>query len=206
MFNNAIHATVTRIIQDKILLGLVIVCILGVFVGGFTTKEQAPASPKRSHLETASEPQSPGATPVSSAYASAQLDPHLATDFVKWWMSGAMDFSQASAIKNHDAAFSYMTPEALQTFRSGFWTPTLAAGVSRGSIVGAFQPISVQADAINPDGSIVVTLQGTLVTQSSGHPITQQLQMDLLVRKQASGLRIAGIYNRMIAIPGSSVY
>jgi hypothetical protein len=175
---------------------------LGIFVGGFATSDEAPESIKR--LQSKASGNSAGAGHEDKT--SAKMDPPLATDFVKWWMSGAMDYSANSAAKNHEAAFRWMTPEAVQTFQSSLWTPNVADGVAHGRIIAAFQPVSVQAQAINPDGSIVVALQGTLVTQSTGRPITQQLQMDLLVRKESEGLRIAGIYNRLAAIPGSSVY
>jgi hypothetical protein len=200
MFQDIIRATVTRIIQDKLLLGLVIVGILSIFVGGFATSDEKAGN--KNMKETAEQPPSDnkGGSEVS------KLDPSLATDFVKWWMSGAMDYSAASAAANHEAAFRWMTPEAMQSFRQSLWTTDTATGVAQGLYVAAFQPVSVQAAAVNPDGSVVVTLSGTLVTQASGRPYTQQLQMDLLVRKESDGLRIAGVYNRVAAVPGSSAY
>jgi hypothetical protein len=201
MLQDIIRATVTRIIQDKLLLGLVIVGILSIFVGGFATSDEK-AGNKNMMKETADQPPSDnkGGSEV------AKLDPSLATDFVKWWMSGAMDYSAASAAANHEAAFRWMTPEAMQSFRQSLWTPDTASGVAQGLYVAAFQPVSVQAAAVNPDGSVVVTLSGTLVTQASERPFTQQLQMDLLVRKESDGLRIAGVYNRVASVPGSSAY
>jgi len=201
-FSDLVRATVARILQDKILLGLVIVAILGIFVGGFATSDEAPESIKRLQQQASGNSADAGHEDKTSA----KIDPPLATDFVKWWMSGAMDYSPNSAGKNHEAAFRWMTPEAVQTFQGTLWPPNVADGVAQGRIVAAFQPVSVQAQAINPDGSIVVTIQGTLVTQSTGRPITRELQIDLLVKKESEGLRIAGMYNRLAAVPGSSVY
>ncbi len=200
MFQDIIRATVTRILHDKLLLGLVIVGILSIFVGGFTTSDEKPANKAQKEASEQSSAETKGASEVS------KLDPSLATDFVTWWMKGAMDYSAASAAANHEAAFRWMTPEAMSSFRQSLWTPDTATGVAQGLYVAAFQPVSVQAAAINPDGSVVVTLSGTLVTQSSGRPYSQQLQMDLLVRKETDGLRIAGIYNRVATAPGGMTY
>jgi hypothetical protein len=207
MFQDLVRATVTRVIHDKILLGLVIVGILGIFVGGFATSDEKPASLK--HAQNEASEQSDSSNQADNKGGSAEvskLEPSLATDFVKWWMKGAMDYSAASSAANHEAAFRWMTTDAMQSFRSSLWTQDTATGVAQGLFVAAFQPVSVQAVAVNPDGSVVVTLTGTLVTQSSGRPFTQQLTMDLLVRKEQEGLRIAGVYNRVASVPGTSVY
>jgi hypothetical protein len=204
MFQDLIRVTITRIIHDKILLGLVIVGILGIFVGGFATSDDKPASLK--HTQSDGQEQSAAPNQAESKGADSKLEPQLATDFVKWWMAGAMDYTAASSAANHEAAFRWMTPEAMQNFRSSLWTPDTAQGVAQGLYVAAFQPVSVQAAALNPDGSVVVTLTGTLVTQSSGRPFSQQIQMDLLVRKENDGLRIAGVYNRVASATGASVY
>jgi hypothetical protein len=71
--------------------------------------------------------------------------------------------------------------------------------VVTGQVVAAFQPVSVQAEAINPDGSIVVGANGTLVVQANGNPMTQQLSTDFLVRRDKDGLRIIGLYNKQLA-------
>jgi hypothetical protein len=92
-----------------------------------------------------------------------------------------------------------MTSEAKQTFQANYWTPEIAQGVMSGQVVAAFQPVSVQAEAINPDGSVVVGASGTLVIQAAGTPMTQQVVADFLVRKDQGGLRIAGLYNRQVA-------
>jgi len=200
MVQDIIRATVQRILHDKVLLGLVIVGILSIFVGGFATTDDKPANKAQRESAEQAPSDSKGGAEV------AKLDPSLATDFVKWWMSGAMDYSAASAAANHEAAFRWMTPEAMSTFRQSLWTPDTATGVAQGLYVAAFQPVSVQAAAVNPDGSVVVTLSGTLVTQASGRPYSQQLQLDLLVRKETDGLRIAGVYNRVAAAPGTATY
>ncbi len=228
MFQDIIRLTVQRIFNDKILLGLLIVCLLGFFVGGFNHKDEPPLAIKgmETAAPTASNPSSNGAAPpVSSPNSNAFVQPHpaaqpgasnyakaaglspsLAVDFVKWWMKAAMDYSQQSAAQSHEAASNWMSPEAYKAFTEAFWTPNLAEQIGSGTTVGAFQPISVQAEAVNPDHSIVVGLTGTLVLQAANaQPVSSQIQIDVLVRKGDTGLRITGINNRINTL-SPSVY
>jgi hypothetical protein len=194
--------------RDKILLSLVIIGIFGIFVGGF-----APGRDERPAVKTLESPSNPsqsekGASSAQSpSYAATEgLDASLATDFVKWWAMGAMDYSAATGTKSHVAAFHWMTPEAQSSFETTFWPADLANGIAQGQIVGAFQPIAIQAEAINPDGTVVVGVSGTLVLQATGRPTTQQIMADVLVRKEQSGLRVAGLYNRSAPPVNSSAF
>src|SRR5262245_28821856 len=117
MVQDIIRATVTRILHDKLLLGLVIVGILSIFVGGFATSDDKPANKGQKEVSAELAPNDSKGAPDGS-----KLDPALATDFVKWWMSGAMDYSAASAAANHEAAFRWMTPDAMSAFRQSLWT------------------------------------------------------------------------------------
>lgn len=208
MIKDLTRLTVERVMRDKILLGLVIVGLFGIFVGGFSGgREDRPAVKAESH--EAAQPtvaKSSVSAPASSYAATDPLDASLATDFVKWWISGAMDYSANGSAKSHASAFHWMTPEAQSIFEANFWPNDLAAGIAHGQIVGAFQPVSVQPEAINPDGSVVVLMSGTLVLQSTGRPTTQQIFADVLVRKDQSGLRVAGLYNRSQPPVSSTVY
>ncbi len=217
MFQDIIRLTVQRIFNDKILLGLLIVCLLGFFVGGFNHKEEPPLAIKG--METASPPatapsnnsavqtrSSPAAPSGLGNYAKTDLAPSIAVDFVKWWMKAAMDYSPQSAVQSHEAASNWMSPEAYKAFTETFWTPDLAEQISSGVTIGAFQPISVQAEAVNPDHSVVVGLTGTLILHAAnGRPNSSQIQMDILVRKGDTGLRITGINNRLTTV-SPSVY
>lgn len=222
MFQDIIRATVQRIFSDKILLGLLIVCLLGFFVGGFSGHKDEPPVPVKG-IERAASPQTNSSTnsasqnqtpsqensPVSSGgstYHTEQLEPALAVDFVKWWMKAAMDYSKTSARQSHEAASNWMSPEAYKAFREAFWTEDLADQITSGVTVAAFQPIAVQAEAINPDHSVVVGLTGTLIMHNTHErPVSNQIQIDLLVRKGDTGLRIAGINNR-VTTPSASTY
>jgi len=208
------RALVQRIFRDKILMALVVIGVLGLFMGGMSGKQEPPVASKSGggqpmdrggddtrSMTPASLDGQPGAAP-----AQQPLEPNLATDFVKWWLGGAMDYTTATAVANHEQAFGWMTPEAQRAFQAAFWTPETQQMIASGQLVAAFHLAAVQAEALNPDGSVVVGVTGTLVTDTGGKPTPHQLTADLLVRREQDGLRIAGIYNRVTTVPGVSVY
>jgi hypothetical protein len=191
--------------KKKIILGLVITGMLLIFVGvGFSADE--PANANKSATAPSAQVPAP-ATPAPLAQPKPVADPftpELATQFVKWWSAKSMNYTAASAKADHDEAFKWMSPEAVQAFQSCFWTPGIEQEVLMGHVGAAFQPVSVQAEAINPDGSIVVALNGTLVMQAPGTaPVTQQIAVDYLVKKDDQGLRISGLYNRTTVAPAA---
>lgn len=235
MIQEIIRALITRIMQDKILMGLVILGVLAVFVvpnvgnnepppGHGSNAANAPPQLGESggwggggHGQPAAHPEGAQAVPGAQGAQGAQgaaapvdpnaLNPTLATDFVKFWMGGAMDYNAASAAQSHKEAAKWMTPETQQAFETNFWSPDIANGIASGQLRGAFQPIKVEAQAVNPDGSIVVRMTGTLVLQQSTvRPVTHQIVMDLLVRKEGENCRIAGLYNQSYVMQPNSPY
>lgn len=138
------------------------------------------------------------------------LSPAEAVEFVKFWIGGAMDYHANTAEKNREKALAWMTEDAAQAFKATFWTRELKHGITSGSIIAHFQTISVQATAVNPDGSVVVHVRGSVAMQMDGHaPGTEHLMTDYLVKKEANGLRIAGVHNKtyiQASSPTSSYY
>lgn len=186
---------IKKLITDKILLGLVIVGLLLFFVGAWASQDDDKKKAETSvPIPAAQMQQQAAAVPTVPV-----LEPSLATDFVKWWMTNAMDYNTRSAYNSHAVACRWMTGSARQTYVATFWTPEISQGITSGQVMAAYQPASVQAEAINPDGTVVVGATGTLVIQSQGAPITQQVAIDCLVRKDKEGLRIAEICNRQVA-------
>jgi len=214
MFQEIVTQAVRKILGDKILLGLLIVCLLGVFVGGFSlnrdrgTKEDG-GQPEQEQPVSSSNNSSVKSSVSSkdnaldSNYKGGKLTPDLAVAFVKWWIRQSMDFTPNSAAQSHQAADHWMTPGTAKSFDAAFWNPQLASQVTSGSTVGAFQPISVVAKAINPDGTIVVNVTGTLVLQMGSRPSSHQIEMDVLVCKESRGLRVSGFYNRLTSVSNS---
>jgi hypothetical protein len=207
MLEDLFRMTIQKIISDKILLGLVIIAFCGIFVGSFSSKKDERPAVKAIETLPVVPQLAKDKSAVPSGYSNnAALEPALATDFAKWWVSGAFDYSNISAAKSHSIALTWMTPTAQKSLTDTFWTPQLANAIAQRSIVGGFQPSTIQAEAINPDGTVVVGLSGTLVMQSGGRPVSQPILLDILVRKEPSGLRIAGLYNRSTPPLTSSAY
>jgi hypothetical protein len=189
---------IQRIMKDKILLGLVIVGVLLIFVGvvGSGDDPAKPSQPASQPL--AAEAAKPMAAPQAAAPTApvAAVDPKLASEFVTWWISKSMDYTAATAKPHHVEATSWMTPRAAQAFLGCFWTPAIEQEIMTGHVRAFFQPVTVQAAAINPDGSVVVSLAGTLAIQTANTaPMTQQITCDFLVRQEKEGLRICDLYN-----------
>ncbi|RTL45941.1 MAG: hypothetical protein EKK48_00960 [Candidatus Melainabacteria bacterium] len=200
---NMVNLVIQRLLRDKILLGLIIVGVLTIFVGVAFTGDDPKDPNKATPLATAGPQgagqglQAPGAVGTPTAATPAQpagLTPELATKFVTWWLSKSMDYSMATGKASHQEAFGWMTPQTVQAFQTGYWTPEIENAVVTGKVTAAFQPVSVQAQFINPDGSIVVAMTGALVMQQAGtQTATQQLSADFLVKQETEGLRIVGI-------------
>lgn len=217
-----VRTIVQKILQDKLLLGLVIIGILGIFVGGAsmgdspdkaTTKhgaaqeaEQAAAHgqpPGQPPEQTAGHPPGQGHHGQPAAPAQPQaavgtngMTPVLATEFVRWWLERAMDYHPRTAAQNHQEAIAWMTADGARDFSSMLWTPSIAESVCTGRVTAAFQPTAIQAQAINPDGSIVVGVTGTVIIQGQGQPVVHQFLGNFLVKKRDEGLCVAGLYTR----------
>lgn len=203
MLYELIRTIVQKILQDKILLGLVIVAFLGVFVGGMTLGDEK--SEKRD--QAPAEAQKPAENSQQPAAGTQQsITPALASDFVSWWLTSAMDYNAATAHQSHNQATAWMTADAAQSFLGTFWNPQIAEAVTTGRLVAAFHPTGVQPQAVNPDGSVVVGVAGTMVIQSGGQPVVQQFLGSFLVRQDQDGLRVAGLQTKTGVLPGSSVY
>lgn len=128
------------------------------------------------------------------------LTPQLASDFVHFWLTKSMDYRMDTAAASHKEAVAWMLPDAANAFEQLYWGDHIKQGIATGTIVGSFQPVSITPLATNPDGTVVVTVVGTLVMQQSGQqPAGQQLTMDFLVKKTADGFRIAAFFNRAVA-------
>lgn len=189
-----VRAIVQKVLQDKILMGLVVIGILAIFMGTSSMRDES-ASKSGEH-EQAVEP---------AKEQSSELDPALATQFLNWWMPNAFDYAPSTAIHSHQQAFAWMTADAQRSFQTAFWTSEVAAGIASGKISASFSPAKIQAEAVNPDGSVVVGVSGMFTMQNGGPVLNQQLQTDFLIRKVPQGLRVAGIYSRMVQAEGSSV-
>lgn len=206
MLYELIRSIVQKVLQDKILLGLVIVAVLGLFVGGMTIGDDKGDTAKKDAAAVAGNKPAEGPGRAAGPPGTAPLTPQLASDFVNWWLGSAMDFNASTATQNHAQALAWMTPDAQKTYEQTLWTPQVAQAVASGQLVAAFQPTGIKPQAVNPDGTVVVGVSGTMIVQSAGQPVTQQFFASFLVKQDQDGLRVSGIDSRTAVIPGSSVY
>lgn len=201
MLYELFRAVVQRILRDKILLGLVVVGILGIFFTGVQTQKEPPINSEAAQAEkteeTAEMPQGEAAKPI---------EPGLACDFVKWWLGGAMDMAQTTAKDSHKEAIAWMTAEAAGQFQAALWTPQMAQGIETGAIRASFHTGQIQAEALNPDGSVVVSVDGTMILDTMRNPVPTHIITYYLVKRNRDGLRIAGVFNKQLPTRNSSVY
>ncbi len=200
MIHEIAHALVQRILHDKIILGLIIIGLLAVFMSGLNNKDEAPSASKSDKTDAGQQQEQQQTSGKASG-----VEPALAQDFIKWWLGMAMDYSPASAAPNHQQAFAWMSQNAAATFQSTYWTAEMASGVASGKIVAAFQPTSITAKALNPDGTVVVGVQGTYQLRNGGQPVPYQVKADFLVSRARDGLRITGVYNELATTSSRSV-
>jgi hypothetical protein len=195
--------TIRRIVHDKILLALVIFGIMAFFYNGMNSNSNH--EPSVGKDDGSNQVAQDNRASEMGSQAAVGVDPKLATDFVHWWLTSAMDYSQQTGKKNHEQAFGWMSPQAVTAFQQAYWSQPVADGIVAGTLVAAFQPTSVIAEAVNPDGSVVVGVTGTLVYQAGGQPASQKIVADLLIRRERAGLRVAGLYNRTAQTSSGSV-
>ena len=220
MISDIVRAIIQRIFRDKILMGLVIIGFLAIFMTGTQSSKEPPISGngriKEADKQVQGEAQGQFALEgiksqekkrqtaskdkqnLDRAAVPGGLKPGDAEEFVKWWIGGAMDFQLQTAEGNRQKAMEWMTPEAAEIFKNSFWNSDIKNGITSGSIVAAFHPVSVSATALNPDGSVVVHVKGSLVMQRAGeaYPNTEHLLTDYLVVKESEGFRIAGVHSK----------
>lgn len=206
MFAELIRALVQRMFRDKIFMGLVIILVVSVFVGlvgvsGDDKKDAASAPSQAPPAGPAAHAQTPGAQPPQPAPLPSAIDPKLATEFVTWWIGSALDYSKEKSGSSRKEAIKWMDPQAVGGYENAFWQPQMVQGIESGQIVAAFQPVSIHPVAINPDGSVVVSVRGTFVQQVSGmQPETKVILADMLVCKESDGLRIGNLYVQRMAV------
>lgn len=211
MLQDIVRGTLQTIFRDKILLGLVIVGVIAIVSAGSakdekkTCDEGTPANGQQAQAqgpqEQAQQSQEQPAAAGQQAQQAHLEEAKLAQEFVSWWLGGAMNFAQANCQQTHADAFKWMNPEAVEVFKANFWTPEMEQAFSTGSLVAHFQPAAIEPKAINPDGSIVVSVDGTLVMQVGvgAQTTTQRVLTDYLVKKDKGNMRIAAMHAKTIA-------
>ncbi len=121
-------------------------------------------------------------------------DPLAALTLVQDWLPMAWDLSAGTAGDSQEKAIQYMTDECAQAYRQNVWTPEVAKQIDGSGIKSTFSASRVAASSNQPDGSVVITVEGKQVLDvpNKGSK-TRQVKLEYLVKNTPDGLRIAGI-------------
>jgi hypothetical protein len=143
----------------------------------------------------AATPGAPGTPPQAAAAPTGPAtDPTVATTFLEQWLPVAWDPSAGTAKNSQEKAILYMTPECATAYRQNIWTSDLSKQIEDSGLQSTFQPRKVAASQTQPDGSVVIFVEGEQVLQVPGKESqTRPVKLEYLVRTTSDGLRIAGI-------------
>lgn len=137
----------------------------------------------------------PGGAPAAPQQPAGELtDPNMALNLVESWLPVVWDLSAATAPGSQEKAIAYMTPECATAYRQNIWTADMAKQIQDSGLQSSFSPKKVSAGQNQPDGSVVIYVEGEQILQVAGKPArARPVKMEYLVRKFPEGLRIAGI-------------
>ncbi|HEY9678439.1 MAG TPA: hypothetical protein V6C76_10550 [Drouetiella sp.] len=121
-------------------------------------------------------------------------DPNLALNLVNPWLEYVWDLNAATAQASQEKAIQYMTADCANAYRQNIWTPDMARQVQESGLQSSFRTQKVSAGQNQPDGSVVIFVEGDQVLKMAGKPdSTRHVKMEYLVKKLPEGIRIAGI-------------
>jgi hypothetical protein len=204
---------------EKYKLTLVMVGISGVMAGIFFTLLLMPTpEPQRGrvryHAAWMENPDITGRPRISAAEGNAQLaqqetatqpaqapappseraDPNTALSLVQEWLNYAWDLSAGTAKTSQTTAMAYMTPECATAYRQNVFTPEIAQRIEQSGVKSSFRMDSIYVGTNNPDGTVVVFVQGEQVLSVPGKGSkTRSVNLEYMVKKTANGLKISGI-------------
>lgn len=134
----------------------------------------------------------PGLAP--QAPAGMLTDPNTALTLVEQWLPVVWDLSAATAPASQEKAIAYMTPECATAYRANIWTTEMAQQIQESGLQSSFNAKKVSAGTNQPDGSVVIYVEGEQILQVAGKPArARPVKMEYLVRTTQDGMRIAGI-------------
>jgi hypothetical protein len=194
---------------EKYKLTLIMVALAGMMAGAFFTilfsAGPEPAKVKV-HAAYMDDPDITGgrtaAPPQISRYDNNQAqsaqpslaDPLAALNLVQDWLPLAWDLSAGSATESQQKAIDYMTVDCAKAYKESVWTPQIAQQINASGIKSSFSASRVAAGNSQPDGSVVITVEGKQILEipNKGSK-TRCVKLEYLVKNTTDGLRIAGI-------------
>src|SRR5262249_58000768 len=138
----------------------------------------------------AAEAMPPPAAPPPVAVA----DPIVARTLIEQWLPLAWDLSAGTAADSQEKAIAYMTKECADAYRHNIWNPELAKQINEAGLHSSFQASRVEAGELQPDGSVVVFVDGTQILSVPGKGSqSRPVKLEDLIRQTPEGLRTARI-------------
>ncbi|MBX9673788.1 MAG: hypothetical protein K2X70_10115 [Candidatus Obscuribacterales bacterium] len=119
-----------------------------------------------------------------------------AQDMLRQWLGYAFDFNSQTCGKSQERAMQFMTPECASSYRSNVWTTELATQIEQANLKNEFILSKMSAGQNNPDGSIVIFMEGEQTFfPPSAPPEKKHISMEYIVKKTPEGLQIAGFHD-----------
>lgn len=124
-------------------------------------------------------------------------DADAAKDFVRAFAFNSFDFTATTAASSQQKAMAMMAPDTASKYQANVWGP-VASQVTESGVTTQFVPSKLSPGQANPDGSIVIFLEGQLsLTAPDGRIQQKPVNMEYLVAKMPDGsMRITGIEER----------
>jgi hypothetical protein len=208
---------------EKFKLTLIMVGFAGVMAGMFFTMLLMPTPEPQHHKarpKWANDPDITGharlPAPIGAAQAAAlqgqeqnqqqgaaapqppanynPVDTAAGMNVIESFLPLAWDMSAGSARHSQDQAVLYMTPECALAYKQNVWTEDVAKQIEQSGLQSSFRPTVVKAGGQQPDGSMVVFVEGqqTLRVPDKGDRV-RAVKLEYLLKMTPDGIRISGI-------------
>ncbi len=192
---------------EKYRLTLIMVGLAGLMAGVFFTVLLMP-SPEPARVrrvmpaymrdpDVTGRPRDDGPAPGAAQAASTpamQTDPTVARALIEQWLPLAWDLSAGTGKVSQQKAMAYMTPDCAAAYKANIWTDDLARQIDESGLKSTFQVSSIGAGELQPDGDVVVTVDGNQTLSVPGKGSTSRaVKLEYMIRQTPDGMRIAGI-------------
>lgn len=134
----------------------------------------------------------------------AATDPAQAQQLVETFLPIAWDLSAGTAPNSQEMAMGYMTSDCADLYRQNIWTQEMATKINESGLKSTFQAKMIRIASKNPDGSVVVLVEGDQNLQLPDQPVhARPVKIEYLVKTTAQGMKIAGISEASTASQGT---
>lgn len=135
----------------------------------------------------------PGAA-QAAASAYAPVDTAAGMNLMESWLKYAWDMSAQTARQSQTTAMQYMTPDCAAAYKQNVWNDGLAKQIEESGLQSTFMRTSVKSGPQQPDGSLIVYVDGQQVLQvPGGEQKVRPVRVEYMLKQTTDGIRIAGI-------------